>query len=186
MADERFKNEPNRTGTLEAEPEHVHHNRTGEPGSHTVATGVGAAGGAAAGAAVGAAVGGPVGAVVGAAVGGVAGAMSGKGIAAAFDPKVEDAYWRKNYSSRPYAKGRAYDELAPAYRYGGESAVAHQGKTFDAASTEVERGWNKARGTSQLAWHDAKDAVKDGWNRVESNAKDPNYRNDPNYPSQNR
>jgi len=175
MANEPFKNDPNRTGTLEAEPEHGHHHPA-DPAAHNVGTGVGAAGGAAAGAAAGAALGGPVGAVIGAAVGGVAGAMAGKGIAAAFDPKVEDAYWRKSYSTRPYAKGRSYDELAPAYRYGGESAVAHHGKPFDTASNELERGWDKARGTSQLAWHDAKDAVKDGWNRVEGNANDPNYR----------
>jgi phage tail tape-measure protein len=179
MSDERFKNDPSRTGTLEAEREHSEHPKvTGEPGSHKVGTGVGAAGGAAAGAAVGAAVGGPVGAVVGAAVGGISGAMAGKGIAAAFDPKVEDAYWRQGYSTRPYAKGRAYDELAPAYRYGGESAVAHQGKSFDTASQDLERGWDKARGTSRLAWHDAKEAVRDGWQRVEHNAKDPNYRSE--------
>lgn len=177
MNDDRLKNDPSRTATLEADhTDAAHHNVTGEPGSHKVGTGVGAAGGAAAGAAVGAAIGGPVGAVVGAAVGGVSGAMAGKGIAAAFDPKVEDAYWQKNYSSRPYAKGRSYDELAPAYRYGGESAVAHRGKNFDTASNELEHGWDKARGTSRLAWHDAKDAVRDAWHRVENNVNDPSNR----------
>jgi hypothetical protein len=54
-------------------------------------------------------------------------------------------------------------------------AVGHHGKTFDTASNDLERGWNKARGTSRLAWHDAKDAVKDGWNRVENNVNDPSY-----------
>ena len=178
MADENFKNDPHsRTATLEAEREHsAHQHVTNEPGSHKVGTGVGAAGGAAAGAAAGAAVGGPVGAIVGAAVGGVAGAMAGKGVAAAFDPKVEDAYWRKNYSSRPYVKGRNYDELAPAYRYGGEAAATHHGKPFDSVSQDLERGWDKARGTSSLAWHDAKDAARDGWQHVETKVDDPNYR----------
>jgi phage tail tape-measure protein len=50
---------------------------TGNPGSHPVGTGLGAAGGAATGAVAGAALGGPVGAAVGAAVGGVAGAAAG-------------------------------------------------------------------------------------------------------------
>ena len=30
----------------------------------------------------------------------------------------EDAWWKANYASRPYAKGRSYDELRPAYFYG--------------------------------------------------------------------
>jgi hypothetical protein len=140
----------------------------GEPVSHHVGTGVGAAGGAAAGAAVGAAVGGPIGAIVGAAVGGVSGAMAGHGVAAAFDPKVEDAYWREHHANRPYAQGRSYDDLSPAYRYGGESAAKHQGKTYDTEAVNLERGWDASRGSSRLAWHDAKDAVRDGWQRVET------------------
>ena len=91
--------------------------------SRPVATGAGAvlggaAGGIAGGAAAGAAVGGmtgPVGAVVGAVAGAVVGAMAGKGIANAADPVAEDAYWRDNYATRPYAKGVAYDQYQPAF-----------------------------------------------------------------------
>lgn len=62
---------------------------TGQPGSHAVGTGVGAAGGAAAGTAVGAALGGPVGAVAGAAVGGIAGAAAGHTAGKAINPSPE-------------------------------------------------------------------------------------------------
>src|SRR5262245_28912316 len=75
---------------------------TKAPGSHPVGTGVGAAGGALAGAAAGAAVGGPVGAAVGGVTGAVVGGAAGHGVAEKIDPTVEDAYWRENYSSRPY------------------------------------------------------------------------------------
>ena len=96
---------------------------TGEPGSHTGGTGVGAAGGAVAGAAVGGAVGGPVGAVVGGAVGAVAGGAAGHAAGEALDPTVEDRYWRENYSRRPYFRsGKSYSEFEPVYRYGWESA----------------------------------------------------------------
>ena len=78
---------------------------TGAPGAHPVGTAAGAvAGGLATGAAVGT-VAGPVGTAVGAAVGAVVGGLAGKGIAEQIDPTVEDAYWRDNYASRPYASG---------------------------------------------------------------------------------
>ena len=54
---------------------------TGEPGSHPVGTGLGAAGGAAAGAALGTAVGGPIGTVVGGIIGAVTGGLAGKDVA---------------------------------------------------------------------------------------------------------
>lgn len=76
---------------------------SGETGAHPVGTGIGAASAGAAGAAIGGAVGGPVGAVVGAVVGAFSGGLAGKGVAEAIDPTVEDAYWRDNYNSRPYA-----------------------------------------------------------------------------------
>src|SRR3954468_15244107 len=79
---------------------------TGAPGSHPVGTGVGAAAAGAAGAlagsvvpGVGTAIGGAVGAVVGA----VAGGLAGKGVAESINPTEEDAYWRENHNTRPYA-----------------------------------------------------------------------------------
>lgn len=136
---------------------------------HSVGEGVGAAGGAIGGMTVGAAVGGPVGAVVGAAVGAVAGGMAGHGVAAAFDPDVEDAYWRENYRTRPYVRpGADYDTTyRDAYLYGGQARVKHQGTTWDAATPDLERGWDSAKANSRLAWSEAKEAARDGWNRVE-------------------
>ena len=86
---------------------------TGAPGAHPVGTAAGAvAGGIAAGAAVGT-VAGPVGTAIGAAVGAVVGGLAGKGIAEQIDPTAEDAYWRDNYSSRPYVERRQLRRLRP-------------------------------------------------------------------------
>jgi phage tail tape-measure protein len=156
------------TGTLEAEPEVVHLPETEEQDQHAVGTGVGAAGGAATGAAVGGAVGGPPGALIGAAVGGVIGGFAGRGIAEAINPTEEDAFWRDNYHHRPYAAGRKYEELAPAYRYGWESRARHADHTWDQAEHHLEHGWEKARGESKLKWHEAKHAAQDAWNRVDA------------------
>jgi hypothetical protein len=141
---------------------------TGEPGSHPVGTGIGAAGGGTAGAAVGGAVGGPIGAAVGAAVGAVAGGLAGKGIAEKIDPTVEDAYWRENYSTRPYVeKDTTYDVYQPAYRYGWESRGRYPDKKYEDVEPELQRDWGNYRGTSNLTWDRAKFATKDAWHRIE-------------------
>ena len=141
---------------------------SGAPGAHPLGTGVGAAGGGAAGAVVGALVAGPLGAVVGAAVGGVAGGLAGKGAAELANPTVEDGYWRENYLNRPYIqRGAPYQLYAPAYRYGWEARSKYEGKRFEEVESELEQGWDKVKGTSSLAWANAKAATHDAWKRVE-------------------
>lgn len=140
---------------------------SGTPGSHPVGTGLGAiAGGAAAGAAVGT-VAGPVGTLVGAAVGVVVGGLAGKGIAEALDPTREDAYWRENYSTRPYvAKGANYDDYGPAYGFGVDAVGRYPGRKFDDLEPEMSSQWAERQGTSTLRWDSARDAARDAWNRA--------------------
>ena len=140
---------------------------SGKPGSGAVGAGVGAvAGGIAAGAAAGT-VAGPVGTALGAAAGAVAGGLVGKGVADMIDPKAEDAYWRKNYSSRPYVTtDTPYDEYAPAYRYGVDAATLYPGRSFDDVESDLSAKWNSARGKSRLEWDRAKHATRDAWQRV--------------------
>lgn len=140
---------------------------TGAPGAHPVGTGVGAVAGAvAAGAAVGTAAG-PLGTLVGAAVGAVVGGLTGKAVAEQIDPTVEDAYWRDNYSSRPYvSSGSSYDDYGPAYRYGVDTYQARRGSTFDSVESDLSSGWEKAKGASRLTWNEAKNATRDSWHRL--------------------
>jgi hypothetical protein len=140
---------------------------TGAPGAHPIGVAAGAAAGGATGAAVGA-VAGPAGAVVGAAVGAVAGGLAGKGVAEAIDPTREDAYWRDNYRSRPYYDASTpYDAYQPAYRYGWESRAKYPARKFEDVETDLERGWDRAKGKSQLAWDRAKHATRDAWQRLD-------------------
>jgi hypothetical protein len=140
---------------------------TDAPGAHPVGVGVGATGGAATGAAIGS-MGGPVGTVIGAAVGGVAGGLAGKAVAESVNPTVEDAYWRSNYETRPYVEsGRKYDEYQPAYRYGWESYSRYPDRRFEDVESDLERDWDRAKGSSKLTWDKAKHATKDAWHRVE-------------------
>jgi len=139
---------------------------TGAPGSHPVGTAVGATGGAAAGAAIGS-VAGPIGAVVGTAIGAIAGGLAGKGAAEAINPTVEDEYWRKTYSTRPYvSSGSNYDAYRPAYQYGWESYAQYQGRKFDDVESDLRRDW-EGRRDNRMGWDNAREAVRDAWHRVE-------------------
>ena len=141
---------------------------SGAPGSHPVGTGVGAvAGGVAAGAAVGS-VAGPVGTAIGAAAGAIAGGLAGKGIAEMIDPTQEDAYWRDNYTSRPYVDSNLTydDDYRPAYLYGVDSYTQYSDRDFDEIESDLGRGWDNAKGNSRLTWERAKAATKDSWRRV--------------------
>jgi uncharacterized protein YcfJ len=140
---------------------------TDAPGAHPVGVGVGAAGAGAAGALIGS-VAGPVGSAVGAVVGAVAGGLAGKGVAEAVNPTAEDAYWREQYRNRPYyEQSVAYDEYAPAYRYGWESRTRYAGKRYDEVESDLGRDWDRFKGKSRLNWEKAKMATSDAWHRVE-------------------
>ena len=152
---------------------------TGAPGSHPVGTGVGAAAGgaagigaaAAAGAVAGSAVG-PVGTAVGAAFGAVAGGLAGKAVAETVDPTTEDAYWRENYKTRPYAsKDADYNTYAPAYRLGYESRGTSKYKTFDEAEPELHTRWEREHSKTGLAWDKARLASRDAWDRIDQGGR---------------
>jgi hypothetical protein len=143
---------------------------TGEPGAHPAGVAGGATGGAVAGAAIGS-VGGPVGAAVGGAIGAVAGGLAGKGAAEAINPTQEDAYWRENFKNRPYyQQGRAYDDYAPAYKYGWESASRpeHSGRRFEDVEKDLSSGWMTARGKMKSEWNEMRDATRDAFERAQT------------------
>lgn len=157
----------NRTDKTGSEPDANRDPITNEPGAHPLGTAGGSAAGAAAGAALGS-IAGPVGTLVGGAVGAIAGGLAGKGAAEGVNPTVEDTYWRDNYKTRPYATDVSnYDDVRPAYQYGWESRDKYQGKQFNDVETDLERGWESAKGSSKLGWDKAKDATRDAWDRVE-------------------
>ena len=139
----------------------------GPLGAHPVGTGLGAvAGGAAAGALTGT-MAGPVGTVIGAVAGAVAGGVAGNKIADAIDPTAEEAYWRDNFSSRPYVtRGATFNEYRPAYRYGVDAYARREGRSFEQVEPELMRDWDRTKGISSLTWDNAKHATRDAWQHV--------------------
>jgi len=129
---------------------------TGAPHYHPVASGTGAAAGGTLGAIVGAAVG-PIGAAVGAAVGGLIGGLVGKSAAESYD----EGYWRAIYPTEPYfSPGYPFEAYDPAYRYGTEAWVLHDGRPFSEVEPILANDWEKRHGTSGLTWEQAKAAAE--------------------------
>lgn len=142
---------------------------TGAPGSHPVGTGLGAvAGGAAAGAAAGTFAG-PAGTIAGAAVGAVIGGLAGKGVAEKVNPTLEEAYWRKEHATQPYASGRAYEEFHPAYRIGYETyaEIGAPGMTYEDAEPELRKRFHSTK--PKMKWEDVSPATRAAWERVSRN-----------------
>ena len=140
---------------------------SGAPGAHPVGTGLGAAAGGMAAGAMAGTVAGPVGTVAGAVVGAVVGGLAGKGVAEMIDPTAEEAYWRENYSSRPYVtNGASFDDYGPAYRYGIDTYPEYEGRTFEEVEPELREDWDRAKGRSRLEWDDARHATRDSWQRI--------------------
>jgi len=145
----------------------THEHESNEILEHPVGTGVGAAGGAAAGAAIGTAVAGPIGTAVGAVVGGVTGGLTGMTIAEVIDPEEDDAYWADNFRKRPYTSPHSsFKQYQPAYQYGRQAVIQHDGKSFDEVEEDLQQGWQTARGNSRLSWNRARSAARDAWDRT--------------------
>jgi len=169
---QRESNQPNddeETARRQREEHDAHRDPlTRDPGSHPLATAAGSATGAIAGAALGSAVAGPAGTLVGGAIGAIAGAAAGHTAAERANPTREDAYWRDNFQHRSYVRdGSTYDDYQPAFRYGWEAQVRNGLQNFDDVESDLERGWDQAKGRSRLNWCDARPAARDAWERME-------------------
>jgi len=140
---------------------------TKAPGSHPVATGVGAAAAGAAGAAIGSVVPGigtAIGGAIGAVVGAVGGGYAGKAVGEVIDPTGTDEYWRENYKNRDYVKGDAdYDQYRPAYQYGASLADRSDMPSFDEKA--VRSDWESNEASKGLDFDTAKGAIRDEFNR---------------------
>ncbi len=144
-------------------------------GDHPVGGAVGAAVGVVATAAVVGAVEGATlgtlaglpGIAAGIAIGGVAGALAGKEIAQLVNPNAEEVYWRNQHKHQAYFDSTvAYDNYAPAYRFGIDAYSTYVGRNFDEIEAQLENQWEDARDSSRLTWGTAKLATRDAYERL--------------------
>ena len=83
--------------------------------------------------------------------------------------QATDEHFSKNYDKTDYyTPETSFDDYRPAYRYGTQARTQRPGAAWGPETeSELERGWERARGESKLGWAQAKGAVKDAWHRVE-------------------
>ena len=82
------------------------------------------------------------------------------------DWNTEDAYWRENCKSRPYAGTNDYNYYQPGYRYGYESAQKYSGRNWDQVEGDLRSDWDTYEYRGHSTWENIKSAVRDAWDRV--------------------
>lgn len=80
-----------------------------------------------------------------------------------------DSYYARQYNKADYYKpDYGFDDYRPAYRYGTQARTSRPDATWSPETeSQLERGWEQAKGQSRLGWHEAKAAVRDAWHRAE-------------------
>ena len=78
----------------------------------------------------------------------------------------EDNWWRENFSSRPYATGRKYEDFRPGYQYGFEAGQHQMGRSWDEVESDLKTGWDKFENRGTSTWENVKHAVRDAWHRI--------------------
>ena len=85
------------------------------------------------------------------------------------NPTDYEDYWRNHfYGTLYYVSGCVWKDYRPAYRLGFDAYFSNHGRKFDEVETEIARSWQVVKDESHLAWSQARHAVRDGWQFVES------------------
>jgi hypothetical protein len=83
------------------------------------------------------------------------------------DWKTEEAYWRQQHGSQPYAdKTRSYDDYAAAYKLGAEGAEKYAGREYDEVEQSLATDYQKAQPGSAIPWDTVRPAVRAAWDRL--------------------
>ena len=140
---------------------------TKEPGSHPIGTTIGAAGAGALGAVAGAIAMGPIGAVVGGALAAGVGGAVGHEAAEVANPtyySIEPTL-KERFPDRDYGQGRQFEDYQDAYIFGARERERYNNEPWrDELDADLERRWDEEHRNGQLAYRDARPAIRDSWN----------------------
>ena len=101
-------------------------------------------------------------------IAGVVAGAAGKGPGEALNPALEEQHWRRT-------AGNEYEQFAPAYRYGWESAARpeNQGRRFDDIEKDLATNWSKARGSMKNEWSDVRQRTRAAFERAQNHNGTP-------------
>lgn len=84
--------------------------------------------------------------------------------------EATDRHYANHHKSADYYSSD-YDyesDYRPAYRYGTYARSVYPGRQWDnTLEADLERDWDKSKGSSRMTWAHAKAAVRDAWHGVE-------------------
>ncbi len=91
------------------------------------------------------------------------------------DAAVEEAYWKSHFTGEKYGERDAvYATYQPAFRAGYIGRNRYPGKTFEEVEQNLQRDYDRLKGSATLPWVRARFAALDAWNRpVQVGASDP-------------
>ncbi|MEO5700908.1 MAG: general stress protein [Casimicrobiaceae bacterium] len=72
--------------------------------------------------------------------------------------------FRSDYETNYASRGGTFDEYAPAYRYGLDSASSYRGRPWDDIEPNLQRDWE--RDNPGREWAQFKNAARRGWQRM--------------------
>jgi hypothetical protein len=80
-----------------------------------------------------------------------------------------DRYYSQQFASRDRDARYDYEtDYRPAYRYGTWARSSNPDRAWDTGlESDLERGWDRAKGGSRMAWGDAKATVREAWDGLE-------------------
>jgi hypothetical protein len=89
----------------------------------------------------------------------------------------DDTIYRSHFSRTYGATGGSYDDYAPAYSYGAESARSdkYRGRRWDEVENDLHSDWDTRGGGAGSTWEKMKAAVRRGWDRMTLDKDDDTY-----------
>ncbi len=90
----------------------------------------------------------------------------------------DDSIYRSHFSSTYGATSGNYDDYAPAYSYGADSARSdkYRGRQWDDVESDLRNDWSTRSGSSAGdTWDRMKAAVRRGWDRMTLDRDDDSY-----------
>ena len=79
------------------------------------------------------------------------------------------AHFSDRYLGSPYySAGRAWSDYAPAYAFGYDTYARFQHRRFEDVETELQQAWMDAHGQSRLIWPEARRAVLETWQLLDT------------------
>jgi hypothetical protein len=83
------------------------------------------------------------------------------------DWNLDQAWWRENFSDRPYVSAdRRFEDYEPGYRFAYQSQSRYHGKKWDDVEPHLAQDWRHYEGRGESTWEHVKDSVRDAWDRI--------------------